>query len=340
MRDIFIIAEAGVNHNGSLEKALNLIDAATAAGADAVKFQTFRAELMVCRTAEQADYQKKNIGQITSQYEMLKKLELSPKDHEIMMEHSNGKGIEFLSTPFDYSSINLLNRLGLETFKIPSGEITNLPYLRYIGKLGKKVILSTGMATMEEVEDALEILVSSGTPKCRITVLHANTQYPTPMRDVNLKAMLSIQKRFNVQVGYSDHALGIEVPIAAAALGASIIEKHFTIDRNLSGPDHKASLLPAELKQMVMAIRNIEKALGDGVKHPTESEESNISIARKSIVAKSKIKRGEVFTIENLTVKRPGTGMSPMKWDEVIGLSALKDYEPDDLIEQRGNEGN
>ena len=330
---VFIIAEAGVNHNGSIELAKKLIDAASESGADAVKFQTFKAEKLVSKNAQKADYQKQTTDIKESQFDMIKKLELDMDTHKELIDYCQNKDIMFLSTPFDHDSIELLSDLGLEIFKIPSGEITNLPYLRKIGKLNKKVILSTGMADIGEIEDALDILISSGTNKENITVLHANTMYPTPMEDVNLRAMQTIASTFKVDVGYSDHTLGIEVPIAAVALGAKVIEKHFTLDRNLPGPDHKASLEPDELKAMVKAIRNIERALGNGIKKPTKSEMSNIKIVRKSIVAKTTIKKGEIFTEKNITVKRPGNGISPMRWDEIIGTIANKDYKEDDLIE-------
>ena len=264
---------------------------------------------------------------------MVKKLELSYDDFKVLKEYCDKLGIMFLSTPFDLESIDFLNELGLEIFKIPSGEITNLPYLEKIGKLGKKVILSTGMADLGEIEDALDILINNGTRKEDITVLHCNTEYPTPIEDVNLLAMLTIRDAFKINVGYSDHTLGIEIPIAAVALGATVIEKHFTLDRNMEGPDHKASLEPHELKAMINAIRNVEKALGDGIKKPSKSEEKNKIIVRKSIVAKRKIKKGEIFTEENITVKRPGNGISPMRWYEILGKKASKDYQEDELIE-------
>lgn len=332
MNKVFIIAEAGVNHNGSLELAKKLVDVAVEAGADAVKFQTFKAENLVSKSAKKAKYQVENTGSDESQYEMIKKLELGFDEFEELKKYCDEKGIMFLSTPFDDDSIEFLDKLGLEIFKIPSGEITNLPYLRKIGSLNKKVILSTGMADLGEVEDALDVLISAGTKKENITVLHANTEYPTPIEDVNLKAMQTIACAFGVDVGYSDHTLGIEVPIAAVAMGAKVIEKHFTFDRNLPGPDHRASLEPDELKAMIKAIRNIEKALGDGIKRPSKSESKNIEIARKSIVAKRDIKKGEKFTEENLAVKRPGNGISPMRWDEIIGKIASRDYKEDELI--------
>ena len=329
---VFIIAEAGVNHNGSLELAKKLIDVAVEAGADAVKFQTFKAVNLVSQTAEKADYQKQTTDESESQFDMIKKLELDFDAHKNLIEYCKERKIMFLSAPFDHDSINLLNELGLKIFKIPSGEISNLPYLRLIGSLGKQVILSTGMSTLKEVGDALTILVDSGTKKEDITVLHANTMYPTPMEDVNLNAMQTIQKEFDVAVGYSDHTLGIEVDISAVTMGASIVEKHFTLDKTMKGPDHKASLDPKELRAMVSAIRNIEKALGNGVKVPSRSEQPNITVARKSIVAKKMIKQGDVLTEENITVKRPGNGISPMKWNEVLGTLATRDYQMDELI--------
>ena len=332
MNKVFIIAEAGVNHNGSLELAKKLIDVAVVSGADAVKFQTFKAENLVSKNAQKADYQKQTTNNEESQFDMIKKLELDVQTHRILMDYCKEKNIMFLSTPFDHDSIDLLNDLGLEIFKIPSGEITNLPYLRHIGKLNKKVILSTGMADIGEIEDAMDILINAGTKKENITVLHANTMYPTPMEDVNLKAMVTIGKTFDVAFGYSDHTLGIEVDIAAVAMGACCIEKHFTLDKTMEGPDHKASLEPDELKDMVKAIRNIEKALGNSVKKPSNSELKNKSIARKSIVAKKDIKKGEILCENNLAIKRPGNGISPMRWDEIVGTVATKDYKEDELI--------
>jgi N,N'-diacetyllegionaminate synthase len=332
MKKVFIIAEAGVNHNGSLELAKKLIDVASDAGADAVKFQTFKAENLVSKNAQKADYQKQTTNSEESQFDMIKKLELDIETHKILMDYCKEKNIMFLSTPFDHDSIELLNDLGLEIFKIPSGEITNLPYLRHIGKLDKKVILSTGMADIGEIEDAMDILTNAGTKKENIIVLHANTEYPTPYEDVNLKAMVTIGKTFDVAFGYSDHTLGIEVDIAAVAMGACCIEKHFTLDCTMEGPDHKASLEPDELKAMVKAIRNIELALGNGIKKPSKSESKNISIARKSIVAKVDIKKGEIFSTNNLAVKRPANGINPMRWDEIIGTVATKDYKEDELI--------
>lgn len=328
----FIIAEAGVNHNGSLELAKKLCDVAAEAGADAIKFQTFKAGKIISKYAQKAEYQKQSTDASESQLEMIRKLELDPSDHEELFQYCTQKGIQFLSSPFDSESIDLLSSLGIEIFKIPSGEITNLPYLRKIGQLGKKVILSTGMANLGEIEDALDVLVSSSTPLEKITVLHCNTEYPTPMSDVNLRAMQTIGEAFKVKVGYSDHTLGIEVPVAAVAMGATVIEKHFTVDRGLEGPDHKASLEPDELRAMVRAIRNIERALGNGIKKPSPSEIKNKAIARKSIVAACEIREGDLFTKENLCIKRPGTGISPVRWDEVVGKRARRYYQKDDLI--------
>ena len=333
MRDkVRIIAEIGVNFNGQLKIAYELIDAAKDAGVDAVKFQTFVPDNMISRFAEKADYQLSSTDPEQSQLEMAKKLALPFDYHVLLKKYTEDKDLEFISSPFDIESIIFLDRLGLECLKIPSGEITNLPYLRYIGSLRKQIILSSGMSTMQEVGNALDILINAGTAKQNITVLHANTMYPTPMEDVNLNAMLAIQKEFDVAVGYSDHTLGIEVDIAAVAIGASVIEKHFTLDNKMDGPDHKASLEPEELKAMVLAIRNIEKALGDCKKRPSPSEIENINIVRKSIIAKQLIKKGELFSDKNITTKRPGTGISPMLWDNIIGTIATKDYKIDDLI--------
>jgi len=329
---VFIIAEAGVNHNGSIELAKKLIDVASDAGVDAVKFQTFKAENLVSKNAVKAEYQKETTDATESQFDMLKKLELDVDTHNELIAYCKTKNILFLSTPFDHDSIELLSDLGLEIFKIPSGEITNLPYLRHIGSLNKRVILSTGMADIGEIEDALDVLIDAGTPKEKIIVLHANTMYPTPMEDVNLRAMVTIGNTFDIAYGYSDHTLGIEVDIAAVAMGATCIEKHFTLDKRMDGPDHKASLEPHELKEMVKAIRNIEIALGSSVKKPSPSETPNIKIARKSIVASSHIKQGDIFTEENLAIKRPSTGINPMRWDEVVGTVATKDYSMDELI--------
>jgi len=333
MNNVFIIAEAGVNHNGSIKLAKKLIDVAVDAGADAVKFQTFKTELCISKDAVKADYQIENTKAANeTQYEMVKKLELSEQMHYELISYCKAKNIMFLSTPFDHDSIELLNDLELEIFKIPSGEITNLPYLRRISKLNKKVILSTGMADIGEIEDALDVLYEAGTKKENITVLHANTMYPTPMEDVNLKAMVTIGNTFDIAYGYSDHTLGIEVDIAAVAMGATCIEKHFTLDKTMEGPDHKASLEPDELKAMVKSIRNIELALGSSVKKPSKSETPNKEIARKSIVAKIAIKKGDILSEKNITIKRPGNGINPMRWDEIIGSVALKDYKEDEVI--------
>jgi N,N'-diacetyllegionaminate synthase len=333
MKKVFIIAEAGVNHNGDINLAKKLIDVAVDAKVDAVKFQTFKASNLLLKDAKKADYQQKNMNENdNSQYNMLKKLELDIDTHKELIKYCNSKNIMFLSTPFDNDSIDMLNKLDLEIFKIPSGEITNLPYLRHIGSLKKEVILSTGMADIGEIEDALDVLLQEGTLKENITILHANTMYPTPMEDVNLKAMVTIGNTFDVAFGYSDHTLGIEVDIGAVALGASVIEKHFTLDKTMQGPDHKASLEPDELKAMVKAIRNIEIALGSSIKKPSKSETPNIKVARKSIIANCEIKKGEIFTEKNLAIKRPGNGINPMRWDEIVGTIALKDYKVDELI--------
>lgn len=330
MNKVFIIAEAGVNHNGDIEVAKKMIDVASESGVDAIKFQSFKAENLVCKNAEKAEYQKQTTDSEETQFEMIKKLELDQSKHEELIKYCNEKGVMFLSSPFDLESIDLLNSLGVEIFKIPSGEIENVPYLEKIGQLNKKVILSTGMCSLADIEFAINILKNSGTND--VTVLHCNTEYPTPMKDVNLSAMNTIKEAFKIKVGYSDHTKGIEVPIAAVALGAEVIEKHFTIDKQMEGPDHRASLDPAELKAMVKSIRNIEVALGDGVKKPSSSETKNIGIVRKSIVAGRRINKGEIFTEENITVKRPGNGVSPKMWHEIIGETALKDYCEDELI--------
>jgi len=329
---VFIIAEAGVNHNGSIKLAKKMIDVAVESGADAVKFQTFKTENLVSKKAEKAEYQKNNTESNESQYDMIKKLELDVDSHNTLIAYAKSKKIMFLSTPFDHDSIDLLSEIGLELFKVPSGEITNLPYLKHIGSLNKYVVLSTGMADIGEIEDAIDVLVAAGTDKSKITVLHANTEYPTPMCDVNLRAMQTIGQAFDVKYGYSDHTLGIEVPIAAVAIGAKCIEKHFTLDKTMEGPDHKASLEPSELKDMVTAIRNIEVALGSQVKKPSPSEKKNMAIARKSIVAKVDISKGDVMTADCLTIKRPGNGINPMLWDTIVGTIAQKDYKADDLI--------
>lgn len=329
----YIIAEAGVNHNGSLDLAFKLIDAAVDSKADAVKFQTFKAERLVIKNAPKAEYQKKTTSVEENQYEMLRKLELSDDDHYRLADYCRNKGIAFLSSAFDLESISFLNKMGLEIFKIPSGEITNLLYLRAIGSLNKRVIISTGMSDIGEIEDALGILTESGTVRDNVTVLHCNSEYPTPFEDVNLRAMLTIKKAFNVKVGYSDHTPGIEVPIAAVALGAEVIEKHFTLDRKMEGPDHKASLEPYELSRMVEAIRNVERSLGNGIKTPSPSESKNKNIGRKSIVARVAIKKGDVFTESNLTVKRPGFGVSPMRWESVLGRISERNYDVDEPLD-------
>jgi N,N'-diacetyllegionaminate synthase len=328
-----IIAEAGVNHNGDIKLARQLVDVAAEAGADLVKFQTFTADNLVTINAKKANYQNQTTNESESQHTMLHKLELSRDTHLMLIEHCKSRDIQFFSTGFDTESIDLLVELGLDRFKIPSGEVTNLPYLRHVGRYGKSVILSTGMSNQKEIEAALNVLEQAGTSRKRITVLHCNTEYPTPMIDVNLRAMLTIRDAFGVQVGYSDHTMGFEVAIAAVALGATVIEKHITLDRNLPGPDQKASLEPEELKAMIVAIRNIEKAMGDGVKRPSPSEAKNLSIARKSLVAAQAIREGEIFCETNLTVKRPGTGLSPMLWDEVLGSKASRNFAADELIE-------
>ena len=328
-----IIAEAGVNHNGDVMMAKQLIDAAIDAGADIVKFQTFNADRQVTRTAKKANYQSLTTDSQETQYEMLRRLELSEDMHRELITYCKSSNIAFLSTGFDIESINLLHSLGQECFKIPSGEITNLPYLRHIGHLGKPIILSTGMSSMGDIEAAIDVLEQSGARRTQITILHCTTEYPTPMNEVNLRAMQSIKSAFGVEVGYSDHTVGIEVAVAAVAMGAVVIEKHFTLDRNLPGPDHQASLEPIELKQMIVAIRNIDLALGNGIKHSTPSEAKNKSVARKSLIAKCEIKAGEVFTAENIAVKRPGTGISPMRWDEIIGRYAHRNFKADELIE-------
>ena len=331
-----IIAEAGVNHNGSLHLAKQLVDMAADAGADIIKFQTFRSEKLVSRNARQADYQKRNIGasqQDDSQLSMLRKLELSPSDHLEIIQHCRQRNIRFFSKAFDLESIEFLHELHLGLWKVPSGEVTNYPYLRKVASFGEEVILSTGMCEMNDIEAALEVLLGNGLHKEQITLLHCNTDYPTPYEDVNLRAMIEIRNRFDVSVGYSDHTRGIEVPIAAVAMGASVIEKHFTLDRNMEGPDHKASLEPDEMKAMVNAIRNVESALGDGHKTISPSERKNMAVARKSIVAATRIKAGELLSEQNLTVKRPGSGISPMRWNEVIGQKAKHDFNEDDLIE-------
>ena len=332
MAKTFIIAEAGVNHNAELNLAYKLIDSAVAAAADAVKFQIAVPELVTTGYAQKATYQKETSCANESQLEMIRKIHFPLEKFDLLKEYCDGKGIIFFSTAFDLVSLAYIEKLGQPYHKIPSGEITNLPYLRKVGGYGKPIILSTGMATLSEIEAALKVLKQAGTSLDRITVLHCNTAYPTPMCDVNLRAMCAIRDAFGVKVGYSDHTNGIEVAIAAVALGATVIEKHFTVDRNLPGPDHQASLEPGELKEMVKNIRNIEKALGVGLKEPSSSEEKNKVIARKSLVAACAIRKGEIFNQNNLAVKRPGTGLSPMRWDEILGQAASRDFAPDELI--------
>lgn len=332
MRDrTLIIAEAGVNHNGDIDIAKQMIDAAADAGADVVKFQTFKAENLVTQSAKKAEYQLQTTLKEESQLQMLKKLELSSQDHHELIKYAKDRQIGFLSTPFDLESLQLLIDVGIDTIKLPSGEITNYPLLKKSAETGKRIILSTGMSNLEEIKAAVKALKTNGAGE--IILLHCNTQYPTPYEDVNLNAMKTIAEATGLLVGYSDHTIGIEVPVAAVAMGATVIEKHFTLDRNMEGPDHKASLEPHELKAMVSAIRNIEKAVGDGVKEPSESEKENIGIARKSIVACKNIKKGEVFTEQNITTKRPGTGINPMRWNEILGTRAIKNFYEDELIE-------
>jgi N,N'-diacetyllegionaminate synthase len=332
MKKTIIIAEAGVNHNGSINLAKKMIDIAEFSGVDYVKFQTFKTELCISKNAIKAEYQiQESKIKDETQFEMVKKLELTNAAHEELIEYCKLKNVRFLSTAFDFESIDFLKNK-LDFYKIPSGEITNLPYLEKVAKLGLSVVMSTGMANMQEVREAFEVLLKNGLMKEEITILHCNTEYPTPMEDVNLTAMLSIEKELGVKIGYSDHTLGIEVPIAAVAMGATVIEKHFTLDRNMEGPDHKASLEPGELTAMVTAIRNIELALGDGIKKPSKSEQKNILIARKSIVAIEDIKKGDIFTEENISVKRPGNGISAMKWHDVLGTVSEKNYIEDELI--------
>ena len=328
-----VIAEAGVNHNGDMQLAKQLIEAAAEAGADVVKFQTFKADKLATTKAGKASYQQQTTVNAENQQEMLQRLELAPDQHQQLISHCHNSGIEFLSTAFDDPSIDLLNTLNLKRLKIPSGEITNLPYLRRIGEMGKPLILSTGMANLGEIEAAISVLETAGTKRAQITVLHCTTEYPAPMAEVNLRAMQTIGQAFGVAVGYSDHTAGIEVPIAAVALGATVIEKHITLDQNLPGPDHKASLEPKEFAAMVRAIRNIEQALGNGIIQPTASEAANLPIVRKSLVAVRAISIGELFSATNITAKRPGTGISPMRWDELIGQPSPRDFAPDELIE-------
>lgn len=327
MSGVFVIAEIGCNHNGSKEIAKRMIDAAIEAGVSAVKFQTFKSEELISRYAAKAEYQKVTTGADGNQLEMTKKLELSYADQVELMGYCEQKGIKYLSAPFDLDSIDFLANTNIEYIKIPSGEINNPPYLRKVNKLGKPVILSTGMSTMDEVAQALEFLTN-----VKVSLLHCTTEYPCPFESVNLKAMVAMKDKFGLPVGYSDHTPGIEVAVAAVAMGATIIEKHFTLDRNMEGPDHKASVEPHEMKALVEAVRHVEVAMGDGIKKPAPAEIKNIAIARKSIVARRAIRKGEIFSEENITVKRPGTGISPMKWDEVIGTAATRDYGEDELI--------
>lgn len=332
MRDrTLIIAEAGVNHNGDIKIAKQMIDAAAEAGADIVKFQTFKAENLVTQSAKKAEYQLQTTSKEESQLQMLKKLELSFQDHHELIKYAKERQIGFLSTPFDLDSLQLLVDVGIDTIKLPSGEITNYPLLKKSAETGKRIILSTGLSNLEEIKAAVKVLQINGAGE--IILLHCNTQYPTPFEDANLNAMNTIAEAIELPVGYSDHTNGIEVSIAAVAMGACVIEKHFTLDRNMEGPDHKASLEPHELKAMVSAIRNVEKAMGDGVKEPSKSEKENIGIARKSIVARKKIKKGEKFTEQNITTKRPGTGINPMRWNEILGTVAIRDFDEDELIE-------
>lgn len=331
MKKVLIIAEAGVNHNGSIELAKRLADKAKEAGADIVKFQTAKPENLVSKSARMADYQKQNTGKDESQYQMLKKLMLPFEAYDEIFAYCESIGIKPLSTPFDLESIEYLNTKNMPFWKIPSGEITNLPYLIEIAKTKKPVVMSTGMANIAEVKEAVDVLKEYGSEE--ITILQCNTQYPTPYSDVNLKAMITMRDELKLPVGYSDHTKGIEIPIAAVAMGAEIIEKHFTLNRYMEGPDHKASLEPDELKLMVDSIRHVEEAMGNGHKQTSESEKSNIAIARKSIVAKRNIKKGELFTSENITTKRPGTGISPMLWFNVLGISAVRNFAEDELIE-------
>lgn len=334
MSRTLIIAEAGVNHNGSLDLALRLVDAAARAGVDYVKFQTFRSENLVSESAKTAKYQRDNMGDgCTSQIEMLRALELSHDDHYRIIEHCKERAVRFLSTAFDLESIEFLEHLGISLWKVPSGEITNFPYLRAVGRTQKPVILSTGMSNMEEIEAAIDTLTRFGTPKNEITLLHCTTQYPTPKDEVNLRAMETMRRQFGVPVGYSDHTEGIEIPVAAVAMGATVVEKHFTLDRGMKGPDHRASIEPTELEDMVRNIRNVEMALGDGVKRATPSEIQNMSVARKSIVAACDIELGEIFTEDNLTAKRPGDGLSPMLWEDVVGTLAKRSFTKDEMVE-------
>ncbi len=327
---VYIIAEAGVNHNGSFDLACKLVDVAKDAGVDCIKFQTFKSKNLVSRNAQKAEYQKDTTGE-GKQVDMLKRLELSYDEFWALKKYCDNVGICFLSTPFDFESIDFLNSIDMPFWKIPSGEVTNYPYLVALAKTGKPIVMSTGMCSMDEIKAAIDVLKANGTKE--IKLLHCNTEYPTPYEDVNLVAMKTMRDEFGLEVGYSDHTKGIEVPIAAVALGASIIEKHFTLDCNMEGPDHKASLEPDELKRMVSSIRHIEKSLGSGDKTPSPSEIKNKTVARKSIVAKKNITAGDVLTEDNITVKRPGSGINPMRWNEVLGTRAVRDFEEDELIE-------
>ena len=332
-KKVFIIAEAGVNHNGSIELAKKLVDAAIVANVDAVKFQTYHAESVISRYATKAKYQMAVTDQSESQLEMAQKLELSFDEHVELINYCKQKKIQFLSSPFDLESIDTLDKLGLDTIKVPSGEIVNILYLRKLGKMNKQVILSTGMSVLGEIEEAIQILEKEGTSREKITLLHCNTEYPTPYKDANLNAMLTLKNAFKLRVGYSDHTLGNEIAAAAVAMGATIIEKHFTLDKNMKGPDHQASLEPHELKELVNVIRHVEIAMGNGIKQPSPSELKNMVIARKSIVAKTPINKGDVFSEDNITIKRPGSGIPAMKWDSVIGKKASRDFMEDELIE-------
>lgn len=333
MSSVFIIAEAGVNHNGDISLARQMVEVAKECGADAIKFQTFVAEKLVSKFAKKAEYQKRHTKEDETQLNMLKKLELDYSSHKELFEYCNRVGIQMLSSPFDPESIDLLDELGMPLFKVPSGELTNLPYLQRMATKGKQIIMSTGMADLIEVGASIHVIEETGLSRDNIILLHTNTEYPTPMEDVNLRAMITLKDTFKIRVGYSDHTLGIEVPVAAVAMGAEVIEKHFTLDKNMQGPDHLSSLDPEELKRMVTCIRNIELALGDGKKQPSKSEIKNIPVVRKSIVAKCKINKGELFSMDNITVKRPGHGISPMRWNDVIGKPAPRNFEGDELIE-------
>lgn len=330
---VFLIAEAGVNHNGDRDRALRLVDAAADAGADAVKFQTFHTEAVVTRRAGMAEYQKQNTGNEETQFAMIKRLELNADDHHALVERAKQRGILLFSTAFDLASVDFLQQLNIPVWKIPSGEITNYPYLVRIAGMGKPIIISTGMAMVAEIDEAINVLLQNGAEREQLCILHCNTEYPTPWQDVNLRAMANLGKLFGADYGYSDHTLGTEIPVAAVALGARVIEKHFTLDRNLPGPDHKASLEPDELASMVRAVRNVELALGDGIKRPSASESKNRPIARKSMVAACVIKKGEVFSEHNLAIKRPGDGISPMQWPHLLGRAATRDYDVEDRIE-------